>query len=90
MRSVKEVVLEKHAILMQDRDIDMESSEDLEFGRKNAIDSLGIVELIIAIEEELDIELDDCLTEIRKCKTVGDMIHTIEDFINSNRRALGN
>lgn len=81
MKTIKEVVLEQHTIIMHKRDIEMESSESMEFTRENAIDSFGIVELILAIEEALEVELDDCLAEIRKCKTMGEMIEVIEAVV---------
>ncbi len=59
MNSVREVVLEQHTKLLQVRGIDMQSNEEMEFVRNYAIDSLGIVELILSIEEELDVELDE-------------------------------
>jgi len=51
----------------------------MEFSRENGIDSLGIVSLILDIEEKLDIELDSCLAEIRQCKTLEEMIRTVEN-----------
>lgn len=78
MSHVEEVVLAAHTQLMKDAEIDKESSRDLELRRRNGIDSLGIVNLIMTIEDELDVELDECLAQIRKCRTIGEMIDVIE------------
>lgn len=78
MSRVEEVVLKVHTNLMKSRDINRESSRDLEVRRRNGIDSLGIVSIILEIEEELGIELDECLAAIRKCRTIGDIIDVIE------------
>ena len=80
MKNVREVVLEQHTILMNSKGIDKKSSNDMAFGRDDAIDSLGIVEFILGVEEELGVELDGCLPEIRSCKTVGEVIQIIEEF----------
>lgn len=78
MSRVEEVVLKVHTNLMKSRDINRESSRDLEVRRRNGIDSLGIVSIILEIEEELGIELDECLADIRKCRTIGDIIDVIQ------------
>lgn len=54
------------------------------FGRDDAIDSLGIVEFILGVEEELGIELDGCLQKIRLSKTVGEVIQIIEEFCKNS------
>lgn len=46
------------------------------------IDSLGIVNLIFGIEEDLEIELDDCLAEIRNAHTVRELSEIIEKAYN--------
>jgi acyl carrier protein len=40
-------------------------------------DSLDVVELIMAIEEEFDMEIDD--SEVENIKTVGDLVNYITD-----------
>lgn len=43
-------------------------------------DSLDIVDLIMSMEEEFDISFSD--DDIDKFKTVGDIVHYIEKYIN--------
>ena len=45
-------------------------------------DSLDIVELIMAIEEEFDIEVDD--TQVEHIKTVGDVVNYISELEKNN------
>ena len=47
MKDVKEIVLKQHTNLMNSRGVNKQSSEDMTFGRDDAIDSLGIVEFIL-------------------------------------------
>lgn len=84
MTRVEEVVYRVHTEIMKEQGINKESSADLAFARDNGIDSLGIVNMILDIEDELEVELDSCLQEIRKCRTVGDVIKTIENYCNIN------
>ena len=51
MKDVKEIVLKQHTNLMNSRGVNKQSSEDMTFGRDDAIDSLGIVEFILGVEE---------------------------------------
>ena len=84
MKDVKEIVLKQHTNLMNSRGVNKQSSEDMTFGRDDAIDSLGIVEFILGVEEELGIELDGCLQKIRLSKTVGEVIQIIEEFCKNS------
>ena len=81
MKTVRNIVLEQHTKIMKKNGVDEESRENMRFGRDYGIDSLGIVELIVGIEEELGVELDECLADIRRCKTVGELIAIIDDYI---------
>ena len=64
-------------------------SEQLEISRKEMTlettfesldaDSLDLVELVMAFEEEFDIEISD--EEIEKIKTIGDVVTTIEGIL---------
>lgn len=78
MELIKEIVLRLHTELMQGRGIERISSPELEIRPRNGITSESIVTLLLDIEDELDIELDDYLMEIRVCKTIGDFIGIIE------------
>ena len=67
MTRVEEVVCRVHTKIMRD----------------NGIDSLGIVNMILDIEDELNIELDGCLQEIRECHTIADVIKVIENYCDT-------
>lgn len=80
MSKVEEVVLKCHNKLMESKGIDVKSSVDLEVRRRYGIDSLGIVTMIMEIEEMLEVELDDRLADIRKCRTIGEIVNVIESI----------
>ena len=52
-------------------------SETTELTRDNGVDSLGIVNLILDIEDDLSIALDDYLVEIRNAKSVSELIEIV-------------
>lgn len=81
MKSVKDIVLEQHTRVMRQNGINEDSREDMEVGPSCGLDSLGIVDFIIGIEEELNIELDESLSEIRKSKTIKEIIDIIEKCV---------
>ena len=72
LEKVKKIIVEQLGV--DEADINMESSfiEDL------GADSLDIVELIMALEEEFDIEIPD--GDAEKIATVGDAV----DYIKNN------
>lgn len=67
---VKEIVVEQLGVDADQVTLDANFVEDL------GADSLDTVELIMAFEEEFDIEIPD--TEAEKIKTVQDVINYIE------------
>jgi len=69
---VKKIVVEQLGV--EEEDISMEASFIDDLGA----DSLDIVELIMALEEEFDIEIPD--SEAEKISTVGDAV----DYIKNN------
>ena len=79
----EEEVFIVHTKIMREQGFDMESYQDLYFKRDNGIDSLGIVNMILDIEDELNIELDGCLQEIRECHTIADVIKVIENYCDT-------
>lgn len=78
MKNVAEIVLECHKEILIKSNIDMELSLDNPFGRESGIDSLGIVDFVLSIEEKLGIDLDEKLSNIRKCKTIRELVEIIE------------
>ena len=71
---VKAIIVEQLSV--EEEEITMESTfvEDL------GADSLDIVELVMAFEEEFDMEIPD--EDAEKIKTVGDAVKYIEDKDN--------
>lgn len=67
---LKEIVAENLGASVEDLTEDTKFIEDL-----NA-DSLDIVELTMAIEEEFDVSIDD--EELENIKTIGDILNYIE------------
>ena len=70
---VKEIIVEQLGVSEDSVNEDASFIEDL------GADSLDIVELIMAIEEEFDIEIPD--TDAEKVVTVGDVVDYIKDNI---------
>lgn len=52
-------------------------NEDTSFTEDIGADSLDLVELVMALEQEFDVEIDD--DEIENIKTVGDAVRYIKD-----------
>lgn len=74
-QTIKNLIIER-LNLEEDIEITMDTSfsDDLE------ADSIGLVELIMSIEDEYDIEIDD--EDGEKIKTVRDAVEYIEGIIN--------
>ncbi|MEG1981103.1 MAG: acyl carrier protein [Clostridia bacterium] len=72
---VKELISEQFGI---DKD---KITKDTSFIDDLSADSLDLVELIMAIEEEFDIEIED--TEVEVVKTVGDVVDYISALNNA-------
>lgn len=68
---VKEIIAEELGIEEEEINMDSDLSEDL------GADSLDAIELIMAIEEEFDIEIAD--SEATKIKSVSDIVNYLEE-----------
>lgn len=68
---VKEIIAEELGIEEEEIKIDSDLSEDL------GADSLDAIELIMAIEEEFDVEIAD--SEATKIKAVSDIVTYLEE-----------
>lgn len=79
MNNIEQIVLESYGRLLDDKEIDAEPSINMKMTRENGMDSLGIVSLIIDIEEALEMDLDECLAQIRKCTTIQELIDIIRN-----------
>jgi acyl carrier protein len=78
MCGIDEVVLICHQTLLDDKGIKSVSSPDMKMSRANGIDSLGIVTLILDIEEKLAIDLDNYLTDIRNSYYLKELIDIVQ------------
>lgn len=71
LEQVKKILAEQFS--MSEDDINMNTS----FVEDIGADSLDLVELVMALEQEFDLEIDD--DEVEKIKTVGDAVRYIKD-----------
>ncbi len=59
----------------------IEVDMDTAISRDKGIDSLGIVNLVLELEDQFGIELDDHLGDIRKCETVRNLVDVMTGVI---------
>lgn len=71
---IRELVAEKVGLEPEDITPETSFADDLD------ADSITLFELIMAIEDEFDIEVDD--ESIEKIETVGDIVKYLEDINN--------
>ncbi len=71
---IRELVAEKVGVEPEDISMETSFTDDLE------ADSIALFELVMAIEDEFDIEVDD--ESIEKIETVGDIVRYLEDIID--------
>ncbi len=74
LEKLKVIIAEELGVDKDEINADSDLSDDL------GADSLDAVELIMAIEEEFDIEIDDA--SATKIKTVQDIIDFLEDLVD--------
>lgn len=77
MKNVEQAVLQAHDELLEELGVDRKSKPEAKMSRGYGIDSLGIVTLILNIEEKLDIDLEPYLKEIRDSYYVSDLIAVV-------------
>ena len=71
LEQIKKILAEQFSMNEDDITMDTSFTEDI------GADSLDLVELVMALEQEFDIEIDD--DEVEKIKTVGDAVRYIKD-----------
>ena len=74
---IKEKVLECQRRIYEDNMIDLEPSLEHGFDRDHGIDSLGVVNFVVDLEDELGVDLDNILGQIRNCKTFNEVADVI-------------
>ena len=82
---VEEAVINAHNELLEELGIDLISSPEAKICRENGIDSLGIVTLILNIEEKLDIDLEESLKEIRNSSYISELIEIVENVYKDQK-----
>ena len=70
---VRDLISEKLSVEQEDITMDTSFEDDLE------ADSIALFELVMAIEEEFDIEIDDEIIE--KITTVGDIVNYLDGIV---------
>ena len=71
LEQVKKILAEQFSMSEDDITMDTSFVEDI------GADSLDLVELVMALEQEFDLEIDD--EEVENIKTVGDAVRYIKD-----------
>lgn len=71
LEQIKKILAEQFSMNEDDITMDTSFTEDI------GADSLDLVELVMALEQEFDLEIDD--EEVEKIKTVGDAVRYIKD-----------
>ncbi|MEA5094439.1 MULTISPECIES: acyl carrier protein [Sedimentibacter] len=71
---IKELIADKLGVDPEDITLETSFTDDLE------ADSITLFELVMAIEDEFDIEIDD--ESIEQINTVGDIVNYLEESID--------
>ena len=71
LEQIKTILAEQFSMSEDDINMDTSFTEDI------GADSLDLVELVMALEQEFDIEIDD--DQVENIKTVGDAVRYIKD-----------
>ena len=71
LEQIRKILAEQFSMNEDDITMDTSFTEDI------GADSLDLVELVMALEQEFDIEIDD--DEVENIKTVGDAVRYIKD-----------
>lgn len=72
-------ILECQRRIYENNGLDIEPSLEHRFDRDHGIDSLGVVDFVVNLEDELGIDLDNVLGQIRNCKTFKDIVDIVSD-----------
>ncbi|WP_054943545.1 phosphopantetheine-binding protein [Paenibacillus ihuae] len=73
-----ETVIESYKKVLEDYPVKLEPSLEAALGAESGLDSLGLVNLMIEIEESLDISLESVLIEIRSSQKLSDIVRLVE------------
>ena len=71
LEQIRKILAEQFSMNEDDITMDTSLTEDI------GADSLDLVELVMALEQEFDIEIDD--DQVENIKTVGDAVRYIKD-----------
>ena len=73
LERIRDIIAEKVGVSPEEITMETSFADDLE------ADSITLFELVMAIEDEFDIEVDD--ESIEKIATVGDIVNYLEEII---------
>jgi acyl carrier protein len=76
--NIADTVLDCYKEVLEDGPSNIEPSLDAVNGAESGLDSLGLVNLMILIEERLDITLESVLIDIRKSHKLSDIVKLVE------------
>lgn len=75
---LRETVFDVLNEVIAESDVDNTPYDEMELNRENGIDSLGIVSLVVLLEEKLEFDADKYLADIRNCKRVVDLVELVK------------
>ncbi|ADL51840.1 hypothetical protein [Clostridium cellulovorans] len=75
---VNDAIFESYSNLLKAQGLTKEPSID----EKIKIDTYGLVNLIIDVEEKLGVSLDSAISEVKQSKTLLDVIESIQNSIS--------
>lgn len=74
---IKESVIECIETIISETVSGIVIDENTIISRESGIDSLGIVSLVLELEDKFEIDLDNYLADIRSCKDVNSLIEVV-------------
>jgi acyl carrier protein len=74
------VVLDSYKEVLESNGLEITPDLNNKVGRESGLNSLGIVQFVIGIEERFGMNFDPILADIRKCSTVKDIADLIGKF----------
>ncbi|WP_127530186.1 acyl carrier protein [Paenibacillus kobensis] len=81
MTNIEQAIMDCYKKVLEESGLNIEPSMDVTIGRDSGLDSLGLVNLMIEIEEMFDITLASVLVEIRQSHKLSELVPLIERAI---------
>lgn len=83
MSNVKKIVIEAYKEVLKNNNLNITPDLNNVVERESGLDSLGMVDFVVAIEDSLNISLDPILANIRQSNTINDIVDLIEKLIDN-------